>query len=141
MKLVVHELEAAGLSQVLRSSKRVNIEAVRPHLYRHNFAAGSLQMQILNGATVVATSTSVNIADIGTANYLHGYVRFYINAFLDKNTDYTFKLISSGYTFSEPAYIGWCVGFDALNHYAATYVAASNLEAPLDLEIWSRSDR
>lgn len=141
MKLVVHELEAAGLSQVLRSDKRVNVEALRPHLYRHNFASGSLQMQILNGVTVVATSAAVNISDIGSADYFHGYVRFYVNAYLEADTEYTFKLISSGYTFSEPAYIGWCVGFDALNHYDASYVQASNLEAPLDLEVWARSDR
>lgn len=143
MKLVVHELKAEGLHQVLRSDKRVIVEAVRPHLYRHNVPAGSVRMQIYSGEDLVAESNAVDISTIGSLAYFHGYVTFYINAYLDKDVDYTFSLYSDGidgYTFSEPAYVGWCVGFD-LGHYDATYVMASNLDSPLDLEIWSRSER
>jgi len=140
LKLIVHELTGDDLEQVLRSDRRTIVEAVRPHLYRHNFAAGSLQMQIYDGVTLIAESNVVAISTIGTENYFHGYVTFLINAVLDKDTDYTFKLTSSGYTFDEGSYIGWCNGYD-LGHYEATYAVVGKLTEPLDLEIWSRSAR
>lgn len=141
MKLVVHELMADGLSQVIRRDKNTIVEAIRPHLYRHNFASGSLKLQILDGPTLVAESAVVPISSITTAAFFHGLVRFDIDAYLAKDTDYTVKLVGAdGYTFDESAYVGWCVGFD-LGHYAPTYEAASLLDYPLDLEIWSRSER
>ena len=141
MKLVVHDLKAEGLFQVVRRNRRTIVEAVRPHIYRHGFPAGSLKVQILKeDDTLVAESDSVLISSIETENYFHGNVRFLISAYLDKNTNYKIKLTSSGYTYSESAFIGWCVGFD-LRRYPETYSIDNLLKKPLDLEIWSRSER
>jgi hypothetical protein len=46
MKLIVHELEVDGVEQKLTATKNVIVEAVRPHLYRHNFPTGSLKVEI-----------------------------------------------------------------------------------------------
>lgn len=141
MKLVVHELKSDGLFQIVRRNRRTIVEAVRPHLYRHGFPAGSLKIQILTEAdSLVAESEEVEISSIGSEDYFHGNVRFYISAYLDKNTNYKIKLISSGYTYNDSAFIGWCVGFD-LRRYPETYNIDNLLQKPLDLEIWSRSER
>jgi hypothetical protein len=143
LKLVVHELKAAGLFQTLRPDKRTIVEAIRPHLYRHNFTTGSLRVQIWNDEDLIAESNAVEISSIGTAAFFHGYVRFDIDAYLQKDTDYQIYLYSDGldpYEFNESSYIGWCNGYD-LGKYDATYAVASNLHEPLDVEVWTRSER
>ena len=142
MKLVVHELTGSGLFQTVTRDRRTIVEAVRPHIYRHNFPTGNLKVQILTEADdLVAESSEVPISSIGTEDFFHGNVRFLLNAYLNKNTNYKIKLVGTGgYSFNESAYIGWCVGFD-LGRYPETYEPASLLNKPLDLEIWSRSER
>lgn len=141
MNLVVHELTASGISQKVIPSERTNVVAIRPHIYRHLFPAGSLKVQILDSASVVvAESALVPISSIETANYFHGYIRFDVNAYLQKNTEYTIKLVGDGYTFAESAYVGWCGGFD-LGKYPANYVPTCNLDKPLDVEIWKRTEK
>lgn len=137
MKLVVHELQATELSQSYTPERNVIVHAIRPHLYKHNAPAGTLKLQIYNGVTLVGESDPVTIASISTANYFHGYVRFDLSCGLKRDTAYTFKLVGSGYTFSESAYVGWCGGFD-LGKYPATYTPESLLKYPLDLEVWER---
>ncbi len=142
MKLVVHELTGSSLFQTVTRDRRTIVEAIRPHIYRHNFPTGNLKVQILTEADdLVAESSEVPISSIGTEDFFHGNVRFLLNAYLDKNTNYKIKLVGTGgYSFNESAYIGWCVGFD-LGRYLETYEPASLLNKPLDLEIWSRSER
>ncbi len=142
MKLIVHELDAVEVAQVLTPEKNTIVEAVRPHIYRHNFPSGSLKMQIYDESDVlVAQSELVDIADIGTQAFFHGYVRFLIDAYLTEGEPYKFKLVGAGgYSFSEPAYCGWCNGFDLVK-YDIDGTPLSPLHYPLDLEIWERKVR
>lgn len=139
MTLIVQELQASALTQVVTPDQNTIVEAIRPHIYRHHFATGTLQIQIKdNTNTVIATSEKINIADIGTMQFFHGYVRFYINAYLTAGQAYTICLTAQdGYSFAESAYCGWCNGFD-LGKYPATSIPASAVQSPLDLEIWER---
>ncbi len=139
MKLIVHELEAVALEQSLTASRNILVEAVRPHIYRHNLPTGSLKVRIRNSSDVlVAESEEVEIADIGSDNFFHGYVRFFINAYLASGQTYKFQLIGTdGYTFGEAAYCGWVNAYD-LNKYLLSYVAVDSLRSPLDIEIWER---
>lgn len=140
MKIIVHELTGSGLEQVVVPGRHTIVEAIRPHLYRHNFATGSLKIRIYDsGSNLVAESAAVDIADIGTMDYFHGYVRFLINAYLAKDAEYTIKLVGTdGYSFDEAAYIGWVNGHD-LGKYASTSTPASDYHEPFDLEIWERT--
>lgn len=141
MTLVVHELAAAELYQELTPDRNIIVEAVRPHLYRHLLPIGSLKVKIyLTDGTLVAESDPVTITDIGSNNYFHGYVRFYINAGLQKDVTYRFYLVGSGYTFSESAYVGWCTGLD-LGKYPADYIPETDLAYPLDIEVWERKTK
>jgi hypothetical protein len=139
MKLIIHELQSDALEQVVTPDKNTIVSAIRPRLYRHNFATGSLKVQIKDDTdTVIAESAAVNISDIGTAAFFHGYVRFYVDAYLKKNQTYTVCLVSAdGYSFDESAYCGWVNGYD-LGKYATATPPADAYAYPLDLEIWER---
>jgi hypothetical protein len=142
VKLVVSELKASGLIGEYTSAKNSIGYAVRPHLYRHNYASGSLKVEIYDESDVLlATSESIAIADIVGPNeddFFHGYVSFQVNVGFKKDQTYKFKLVSEGgYTFNESAYIGWCSGFD-LGKYPPTYTPTSSLNYPFDLEVWER---
>ncbi len=142
MKLIIHELQASGLVQQLTATRNVNVVALRPHIYRHNFATGSLSMQVLTtGDVLIAESESVDIADIGTLGYFHGYVRFFIDVGLQKDETYKFKLVGAGgYSFDEAAYIGWANSYDQ-RKYDLGYVPSSDMSEPLDIEIWERKTK
>lgn len=119
MKLVVHELKSDGLIQVITvGHQSLDVTAIRPYLYFHNEASGSLKLQITDeNESVVAESAELTIDEIKTAissqGFDHGYLRFYIAAHLRKNTTYGVRLVgTNGYTFAEGAYVGWCNDFD-----------------------------
>ncbi len=140
MKLCVAELESE-LFQVVRPKANTLVEAIRIHLYRHNSPEGSLSVRVadLNGRSI-AVSDTVLISAIPSKTFYHGYVRFLIQCSLKKNEQYRVYLNSSGYSFNESAYIGWCNDFD-LRKYDTEYTPSSALAAPLDLEVWAKSTR
>lgn len=139
MKLCVHELTGDGLTQTVTASRDTNVIAIRPHLYKHNAPSGSLKIKLLNDADVeIAESESIAISSISGQPFYHGYIRFYINAYLKRGETYTIKLVSEGgYSFSEPAYIGWCNDYDFAK-YDTDYEVSHVVLRPLDLEIWER---
>lgn len=140
MKLCVAELDTE-LFQAITPSQNTFVEAIRIHLYRHNAPAGSLSVRIAdtNGRSI-AVSDTVAISSIPSGNFYHGYIRFLIQCSLKKSEQYRVYLNSSGYSFSESAYIGWCNDFD-LRKYPTAYTPSSALAAPLDLEVWAKSTR
>jgi hypothetical protein len=140
MKLVVQELSTGGIDQIVTPEKNTIVEAIRPHLYRHNFPTGSLKLQIIDAtSTVIAESETINISIIALADFFHGYVRFFVNAYLEKDQPYTIRLLGiGGYVFDESAYCGWCNGFD-LEKYPMDAVPANTFRYPFDLEIWERT--
>jgi hypothetical protein len=140
MKFVVSELKASALTQVVTPEVNTIVTAIRPHIYRHNFATGNLQLQIIDDTSaVIATSESIAISSITGLAYYHGYVRFYINAYLQAGRNYTISLSGqSGYSFAEGAYCGWVSGLD-LGKYPPTTTPANTWVYPLDLEIWERT--
>lgn len=140
MKLIIHELTDTGLEQVIVPEKNTIVEAIRPHIYRHNFADGNLKLIIQNAdAELVAESDPVNIADIGSMNYFHGHVRFDIDAYLEGGEEYTVILVGeNGYDFNESAYVGWVNGHD-LATYPINGTPNSHYNYPLDLQVWERT--
>lgn len=140
MTLVLMELDS-DIDQTVTPPRNVIVEAIRPHLYRHNFPTGNLKLQILTIADVlVAESEEIAIEDIGEMDFFHGYVRFYINAYLKKDTQYKIRLTSTdGYVFDESAYCGWVNGYD-LGKYQLDVIPNSVYQYPFDLEIWERTE-
>lgn len=141
MKLVVYELDAPITQQIETKDRVILLEAIRPHLYKHNNPAGSLYLEITNEADELLftseTLTIQSIHDEAGAPYFHGLVRFYIDASLAPNTKYNIILKSTGYTFSEPAYIGWCNGFD-LKLVENDYTPTGAIDDALIMEFWER---
>ena len=139
MKLIVQEI-ATSVSQKLRPYRNVQIEAIRPCIYVHNKPAGALKVTVsTTDGLLIAESSEVNISDMTTLPYFHGYVRFDVSAHLKRDVEYMVSVVAgSGYTFSESGYVGVCNDFDARKYETDTNVAHPR-NAPLDLEVWSLS--
>jgi hypothetical protein len=142
MRLYLEELETE-LSQRVKADKITQVTYIRPHLYLHNIPSGSVKLQIWDssGSTQIAQSDTIQFSNITTSNEYHGYVRFSINALLNKDTYYLMKIVSSGgYTFDESAYCAVCrdLGFKKYE-YSVPATAVKNV--PLDLEIYSKSSK
>lgn len=138
MQLVVHEL-VSSLYQEMTTTKAVMIAAIRPKLYIHGSPAGSIVIHIRGPlGNLIAESDFVSIASLKTAAYAHKYYRFDVSAFLQAGKTFRVYLASTGYTFNESAYVGWCNDFD-LRKYDPAYEVATPFNSPLDLEVWTRS--
>lgn len=131
MKLMVNELKTE-LIQKLSGDEFTIVEAVRLHLYKHGAPGGSLFVEIRDEQSqLIATSETILIGSISEMTFFHGQVRFYVSAYLRPESVYQLVLKSSGYSFSEGAYVGWCLDFD-FNTYQ------KNSNHAHDYEIWSR---
>lgn len=139
MKLIVNELKSGLLYQELTPTKNTIVSAIRPHLYIQNIPTGSLKIQILDqNNELIAESETIAISSITSSSYYHGYVRFYIDFYMQANVTYRIRLVGSSYSFSESAYVGWCNSFD-LAKYPLNYTPSNSTNYPLDLEIWSKN--
>jgi hypothetical protein len=144
MKLVVNELRSLVEQEIQVGEENLNVSAIRPHLYRHNFPSGSIKIQVLDASkTLMKESDLISISDLDIAeetglNFFHGYIRFLVNVPLKAETNYWIRLVGSGYTFSESAYVGWCNDYD-LRKVSALYTPSSGWDAAMDLEIWTRT--
>lgn len=138
-KLLVHELGTSLFQQITVGSNRLDVEAIRPHLYLHASPSGSLQVQIQDtNGKIVAQSNTRTITSMKTLAYAHKFFLFSIKASLKPNETYRIALVASGgYSFSESAYVGWCNGFDSRTHLAS-YGVPFGTRAPLDFELWTK---
>lgn len=139
MKLIVHELVTSLYQEITVGDHPLDVGAIRAHLYIHQksgFGGEILRMQIhdSNGG-LVATSADLNVADLGSADYVHGFFRFLISAHLRAGETYRLVLTHDGsYSFNEAYYVGWVV--DHVGFRYASYAARGKFDAPLDFEIW-----
>jgi len=145
MKLVVFELGLTGsfgntqLSQQIRTTKDVQLEAIRPHLYVEDNPSGSLFIEVQdNNNKTIATSNAVTVSSItGGSTYFHGYVRFDILIGLRESVAYNVALKSTGYTYSPTSFVGWANDFD-LRKAIASVPSPVGVSSPLDMELWER---
>lgn len=140
MKLLIHELISALWQEIEVGAKPIQIYAVRPHLYRHGWPAGSVQVQIADtSGRLIDSSAPVSLAQIGTGTYWHGYAEFRVSTALKENTKYRIGVVPSGlYAFSTDAYAAW-VTDESLRKVTASYALSERLPA-LDMEIWEARD-
>lgn len=78
--LLIDELyPGVNFDQAFKIFRETNVIHVRPWIYLEGtLADGDFQLEVLDGATVLATST-INYVDINaskTETYAHGYIRF-----------------------------------------------------------------
>lgn len=139
MNLVVEELLTYLEQKITTPDRPVQLRYLRPHLLKYLNPAGSLTVQLRDAtnSVVLATSDSVTIQSLhdATGPYFHGYVRFSLNAGLLPLTNYWLRLVPSGYSFSEAAYIAWCKDFD-LRKFDADYSPNLGVNSAFDFEPW-----
>jgi hypothetical protein len=151
MNLNVFELGLTGsfgntqLKQLITVGvKDLDLYAIRPHLYKHLAPAGSVYMQVQdsNGRKIKNSETialSTIASGTGSESYFHGYIRFLIDLRLRRNTQYYLALVSTGYSYSGSAFVGWCNDFD-LRKVDPDFSNNAGFNAPLDFELWARKD-
>lgn len=141
MKLVVHELNT-DIYQAVRPKKNTIVESIRPHLYKHKSPIGSLVVEIHdNKGDLISTSEPVEISSISDEDYFHGFIRFDIFAYLQKDVIYRIYIKGiDGYVFSESDWVGVCNSYD-FQSYEPEYENSHGMYAPLDIEIWSRKEK
>ena len=141
MKLIVHEITSA-VSQGLTPDKNTQVTVVRPHLYIHNKPVGTLKVQVTTAdGLLIGESDEINIQDITTLPYFHGYVRFDVSAHLKRGVEYKVVVIAGGaYSFSEAGYVGVCGDFDSRKYELSEPISHPNY-SPLDVEVWSTSSK
>lgn len=141
MKLVVYELDSPIVQEITVGDKAIQLEAIRPWIYKHNSPSGGIKINIKSALDVLLfESEEILISEItaATGAYFHGPVRFYIDASLQSNTNYKIELEpTGGYSFSESGYVGWCNGYD-LKFIANDYTPVGPLEDALLMEFWSK---
>lgn len=145
MRLAFHELLAnsgeGSLSQKLLNTSEdpLLIYAVRPCLIKWGAITGNLYCEITNAAgTVIATSETIAISTITSANYAWGYVRFLVNAIVAAESYFYVLLKASSYTPAlDSAFVGWCTDYATRKYDLETTLLAD----PLDVEIWDWKQR
>lgn len=141
MQLLVEELGqsySAIKQKITVGANPIYVYAVTPHIFKWLNPAGSLYVRLEDSSqTTITTSSAVTIQSItdATGNYFHGRVRFYLNAILAANTSYYISLISSGYTFSEAAWVGFVNDYD-LQIVDRNYTPLSSIECPFLIGLW-----
>lgn len=139
MKLIVHEI-LSSVSQGLTPEKNTQVTVVRPHLYIHNKPAGTLKVQVTTSdGLLIAESTEIDIQEMTTLPYFHGYVRFDVSAHLKGGVEYKVLVTTGGgYSFSESGYVGVCADYDSRKYELSEPISHPNY-SPLDIEVWSKS--
>lgn len=129
---------STNAQEFLTPNRVVQMVYVRPHIYKHLAPAGSVYFQLQSeDGKKIADSDALTAAQISSANYFHGFVRFTLKHSLAPDTYYRLAMKTTGYTFSESAYFGWCNGWD-LGVYPEGVTRLSDTLAPLNFEIWER---
>lgn len=140
MKINVNEL-TSEISQVFSITRRHSLHTIGPYLYKHLSPSGTFTFSIIQNATTLG-SKSFTSADIETidgvtaSNYFHGAYRLtFANPIILNPGQVTVKLTSSGYTFSESAYIGWIREHErTVNAFTDT---GNDWQNPLAVEFWT----
>lgn len=143
MQLVGYDLYTQ-LSQKMIATKNQTIVHIKPHIYISNNPIGGLRLDVydVDSATLIQSSNELSVASIKsqaeiTEPYFHGYIRFDFNGFsILEDQEIEVRLLGvNGYTFSGINFISWASDYD-LQRYSRSFIITSNLEAPLDLELY-----
>ena len=119
------------------------VDSIRLNLYMHNSPSGTFTVNLKEDATTIATKayTAAEIETLAgfTANqYHHGYFTFEFDSHypIKRNTTYRIELTSSGYSFSESAYIAWIRPHEnGFNNSTIDLTDAAN--NPFGYQVWS----
>ena len=111
---VIFELRDTQEETFIVSENRI-LTSIKVKLYFHNDPSGTFTISLKQGSYTLG-SKNYTMAEIKTEaglsdnQYHWAYVNFDFGKYiyLEKNISYFIELSSSGYTFSESSYIGWC---------------------------------
>lgn len=144
MKFAIKELDGITAEQEFTiGDEALNMDGIRPHIYRFGNPLGSLQLEVLDSQKRLIKKTDVvTISSIGSEDFFHGYILFPLTWAAQANTVYHLRLVGlSGYTFSETAspttgYIGWVKAEPDFRKGSATYSPNTGWNSELDWEPW-----
>ncbi len=137
---VVERLEGS-MSQTftLANDENYNVAYIRPLLYVYNSPAGTFTLTVTQGT--FTQSVNFTASDIQTAlgtsdDYFYAWYRLNFTDQLSlKKGNFTITLSSSGYTFSESAWLGW-VQEHEFRFNDLSYTPASDDDGPLSTQLF-----
>ena len=136
--LVVDEL-VSQLVQPIYIKKKIKALAVKLHLYVHNMPTGSFKFQILKEGDLYAefpfSCDDLKSSFGGTTSYFRVFFPFAVGSKINfEEGNYTLKITSTGYTYSQTSFLGWCK--DWQGYFGdVTIVPESYLEFPYSFRI------
>lgn len=141
MKIVVEPLKSS-LEQTFNAKKRTQIHSISAWIYKHLSPAGAFKIEIWQAGAKLTESDPVTSSDIETntnstnLNYYHGYYRFLFSgaAFVNEG-DFILKLVQTGYTYSDSAYLGWVKPHESIT-VDLDYTPVDAKENPFGVQIW-----
>lgn len=145
MRLYVEELKATPLVQTFTRATACQVAFFRLHLVKYLSPAGTFILQLTDSSDNVIATSSQTLADMQTEgsadlqeNYYHGQIKFtFDRAYnLRANEVYKIKLSSSGYTYSDTDFIGWCKAFEDPAIPVTGDVAHAPIDSPYDFETY-----
>ncbi len=92
----------------------MRIKAIRPLLYLHNDPTGTFTISLKQGVTTIDSKALTMAEILSNANFSAGQYHWGVFNFefdqyntIKRGLTYTIELSSSGYSFTESAYVGW----------------------------------
>ena len=144
--LVLDELKTTLEQNItIDLKRRYDVAAIRPYIYMHNAPAGIFTLSIKTDTETLASQdfTSAEIkTDLSTSdNYAHIWkvIQFNDPVFL-LDDDYILELSSSGYTFSESAYVGWIKEHES-QFNDTSFTGLYDIDRPFSFQIFEHKRR
>lgn len=145
-KILVEELKTS-LEQDFTANKKHVLKSIRLWLYKHLSPSGNIYIEVIQGGQTIATSGNITSAyleantDATALNYSHGYIRFdFTDTFVILKGNFTVRLNSSGYSFSDSAYFGWVKPHEN-KLFTETYTNRNELDNTFGVQFWEIRER
>lgn len=112
MRLRLYEVGVDNTWLGFTPSRNIDLNCLRVHLYKQGSPGGAIRISVTQAESLsftLATHT-VNVSEISSASYFHGFVKFNVAMNLKSGTPYFVYMSSTGaYSADASNYVAWAV--------------------------------
>lgn len=128
-----------SLTQRMRSLYPQEMRGIRPQLIGFNDPTGTVYLEVRRHSDgfLIGNSDTVDLADVATLNYWHGYVAFDFEFGMQEDVEYRVTILPGTYVYSASSYVAWAKDY-GFQKYDTSYGAGGPGAAAFDMEMWIR---